>query len=67
MPHRRFTICSSPILAVTYLALAVTYLAAGRYVSAAIWLVFAIGWAVLARLDAKTPADAVDEPLRRAP
>ena len=66
MLSRRFTICSPTILAVTYLALTVTYLDAGRYDYAAIWLIFAIGWAVLARLATKAPADAVDEPLRKA-
>ena len=57
MPSRRFTICSSTILAVAYLALAVTYLVAGRYGYAVLHLVIAVGWATLARLATKIPAD----------
>lgn len=57
MPFRRFTIWSSTITAIAYLALAVTRLVAGRYGYAAIWLIFAIGWAMLARLATKIPAE----------
>ena len=56
MPFRRFTIWSSAIVAVAYLALMAIYLAAGRYGYAAAYLAFAIGWATLARLATKIPA-----------
>ena len=56
MFHRRFAILSLTILAVAYLAIGVMYLAAGRYGYAAIYLVFVIGWATLARF-AITPKE----------
>ena len=55
MPHRRFAIWSSTILAVAYLAFAAMRLAAGRYGYAAAYLAIAIGWTVLARLATKIP------------
>ena len=57
MPYRRFTIWSSAILAVTYAVLMVMYLVADRPGFAVLYLVIAGGWATLARLATKIPAD----------
>ena len=67
MLHRRFIIRSLTILAVAYLAVGIMYLAAGRYGHAAIYLVFVIGWAVLARLATKPPAERAGQASARQP
>ena len=55
MLHRRFAIWSLTTLAVAYLAIGAMYFAAGRYGYATLYLVFAAGWAALARLATKIP------------
>lgn len=67
MLHRRFTIWSLTTLAVAYLAIGAMYLAAGRYGYAAIYLVFVIGWATLARLATKAPAERAGQASARQP
>ena len=65
--HRKVAEGGIGMTTVAYLAVGIMYLAAGRYGHAAIYLVFVIGWAVLARLATKPPAERAGQASARQP